>query len=1755
MIENNNEINSILPSDIAIIGMSCRFPGAKNIQEFWQNIVDGKETIRRFTPEELLSSGESAATINQDNYINARGVVDGADLFDAHFFGYSATDAKLLDPQHRIFLECGWEALETAGYCSEKYKDLIGVYASMAESTYLQENLLKNTKCTQSTDWLQLQIANSLTTLSTQLSYRLNLKGPSINITTACSSSLVTIIYACKGLIDYDCDIAVAGAAVISIPQLKGYIYQKGGIESVDGHCRAFDADASGTVFSDGVGAIVLKRLADAIQDNDVIYATIKGWNINNDGADKVGYTAPTVQGQARCILSAANFADINLETLDYIEAHGTGTAMGDPIEINALRIAFEAQTSRKQFCAIGSVKTNIGHADIAAGMASIIKTSLMLKNQIIPPVLHYKKANPAIDFGHTPFYVNDTLIPWLQNRTTHTRRAGINSSGIGGTNAFLIMEETPAFRVTKPHFEPSAQHLIILSAKTQTALDEMYKNLRNHLNICPLDMRDVAYTLQVGRKDFEFRQAILCEGNHLPTELNANNSLQRQRAIAKKFKIVFMFPGQGAQYQGMCNDLYQSEPEFAKLIDQGLAQLDTNIQAEVSLLLFGLDIQAQNSNQTLIVQPALFIFEYALGRFLMQLGVMPDAMLGHSLGEYVAACLAGVMDYATALNLIQLRAQLMDMTEPGSMLALACGETEARKLIKNTPLSIAACNTPNLTVISGLQSIIAEIKQTCTEQKIVAKSLNTSHAFHSQLMDNILPQFTRGLEKIIFQHPTIPFVSNLTGEWAQDYEVTTHEYWIQHLQHTVRFSEGVDLLIAQDFNIFLELGPGSTLTQFVKEISKNTPSFLIRNFNHYANSKRSNITQFLSTLAELWLQGVKIDWHSFNQHRRGSRVSLPTYPFQRQRYWIAPSTTQTQNFAQKLPYNQWFYEPSWKRTHLLDTLDGLALTSPSIWVILSDPSDLSEALHSYLSKNNHIVFTANRNNRFIQHSNYDYGIDLANKEHYQSFIQAILTHKQADDLKDQTLYIINLFPCTRENEVKNSITSCFYSVLFLTQSLIEQNYTQPVHMVLTATDLFSPLGEVIEPVKAILIGPGRIIPLEHKHIKIKVIDIGEQQNALVPSIVSDALIINNQDNILAYRKNYRWVQCYTQMNLSKNKRMPLQDNGLFVLTGGLGGIALTLVEYITQQTRNPKFVLLSRSDFPAQSTWEAWLSTQSAEDPKTKKILKFQSLIQQGAQIHCYQINISDTKLLTTVVQNIKTQFGPITGVIHCAGNPGGGLVQFKTKDMVDKVFEPKVLGTYALCQALKQEPLDFFVLCSSICSVSGELSQIDYCAANACLDSFPNANLLPKTKSVYAINWNSWQDVGMSVETERPADISFFDRNNDISPKEGAEIFFDSLQQNATQIIISTMSLDKFIDYIHSQTTDEMHSNEMISRDALLHDSDSYIPPATVIEKRTAQIWQDFFSLDKIGIHDDFYALGGHSLTALHLLNRINQHFKVTINIANFLNHATTIEQLAKVIELAIQTPISTTSSSIVVPLRPTGKHPPLFFLHPVAGTVFCYAELAKYLKYDAPIYGIQDPSFQHQTLQFKTLEEMASVYIIEIKKIQKNGPYYLGGLSFGATLAVEIARQLRLAGDSIAVLFFFDGWAKFSTAQHIEKQFKQAIDQLYQNTNHTQDLGNLPWQRMTLLLNYEIQPIMETVFLYKAQTLLPEYLEIDDPYNYWKKHVKKQIHLYQVPGNHETILAEPHVKILAELVDKTLVEMNHPPKAVKLLESAHA
>ncbi|HYO90813.1 MAG TPA: type I polyketide synthase, partial [Pyrinomonadaceae bacterium] len=656
---------------IAIIGMSARFPGAKNVARFWHNLRDGVECISFFTHEEMLAAGVDPALLDDSNYVNADGVLEDIDLFDASFFGFNPREAQVLDPQHRFFLECSWEALENAGYDPETYQGLIGVYAGTSISTY-QDNLYSNSELVGLVGDFQIAIGNNKDHLTTQVSYKLNLKGPSVAVQTACSTSLVSVCLACQSLLSYECDLALAGGVTIGVPQRTGYLYQPGGIGSPDGHCRAFDAAAQGTVGGSGVGLVVLKRLDDALADGDYIHAVIRGAALNNDGSLKVGYTAPSVVGQAQVIAMAQAIAGVEPETITYVEAHGTGTPLGDPIEIAALTQAFRARTTKKQFCAIGSVKTNIGHLDSAAGVAGLIKTVLALKHKMLPPSLHFTEPNPNIDFANSPFYVNATLKEWQANGSP--RRAGVSSFGIGGTNAHLVVEEAPKTEESAPS-RPA--QLLVLSAKTSSALERATANLAEHLRQHPeTNLADVAYTLQVGRRAFKQRRSLACDS--LVDAITALETPDHRRVLTASVEteqrpVAFMFSGQGAQYAGMSAGLYESEADFREQIDLCSELLKPHLDTDLRQLLYPGAGQWEEANlqlqQTAYAQPALFAVEYALAKLWMKWGVRPEAMIGHSLGEYVAASLAGVFSLEEALALVAARGRLMQRLPAGAML------------------------------------------------------------------------------------------------------------------------------------------------------------------------------------------------------------------------------------------------------------------------------------------------------------------------------------------------------------------------------------------------------------------------------------------------------------------------------------------------------------------------------------------------------------------------------------------------------------------------------------------------------------------------------------------------------------------------------------------------------------------------------------------------------------------------------------------------------------------------------------------------------------------------------------------------------------------------------------------------------------------------------------------------------------------------------------------------------------------------------
>jgi acyl transferase domain-containing protein len=878
--------------DVAIIGLAGRFPGACNVEEFWQNLRVGVESVSFFDDPELLAAGVDPDVLRDPRYVRAAPILADIDRFDAGLFGYPPREASSIDPQQRIFLECAWEALEVAGYDPARFDRPVGVYAGASISSYLLfGGLLPHLR----SDYLFTVLGNDKDFLSTRVSYKLDLTGPSVTVQTACSTALVAVHIACQSLLALECDMALAGGVSVRVPQKVGYLYRDGGVLSPDGHCRAFDAAARGTVFGSGAGIVVLKRLSDALADGDCVHAVIKGSAVNNDGSTKADFAAPSVTGQSRSIAEAISRAGVDARTLSYVEAHGTGTRLGDPIEVAALSTAFRAFTRKRAFCAIGSVKTNIGHADAAAGVIGLIKTVLALKHRLLPPSLHYRRPNPDLDLDNSPFHVASELMPWTGGDTP--RRAGVNSLGMGGTNAFVVVEEAPASASasasasaeTVPGGGPRDQ-LIRISARTETALAASTARLAEHLATHPdTDLADVAYTLHLGRREMPYRRAVVCrDAASAATALRRPDDpavlgAQTQRPTRD---VVFLLPGQGTQYPYMASQLYRTEGLFAEHVDRCCEILRPLLDRDLREILYPARAAAGELDRTEFAQPALFVIEYALAQLWIAWGVQPTSCIGHSLGEYVAACLAGVFGLEDALSLVALRGRLMQRLPLGSMLAVSLSEREVQPYL-SADVSLAAVNGPAQVVVAGSTAAIGRLADRLARIGIRAQRLATSRALHSPAVEPILDSLRQYVERLTRSAPRLPYLSNVTGTWITDREATDPDYWARQTRQPVRFADGLQELVDTTDGVFLEVGPGHTLGNLARRYVGRSPGRPVVASLADSRDGARDRALMLTAVGRLWLAGIGVDAERFYSGRRRRRVPLPTYPFERERYWI----------------------------------------------------------------------------------------------------------------------------------------------------------------------------------------------------------------------------------------------------------------------------------------------------------------------------------------------------------------------------------------------------------------------------------------------------------------------------------------------------------------------------------------------------------------------------------------------------------------------------------------------------------------------------------------------------------------------------------------------------------------------------------------------------------------------------------------------------------------------------------------------------
>ncbi len=1363
-------------TDIAVVGMALRVPGARNTREFWENLRGGVSSIRRLSTDELDAAGESPARYGLPNYVPVSADLPDMEMFDADFFGMSPKDAAVMDPQHRHFLECAWEAMENAARPPEREAGPVGVFAGCGMGSYFYDNVLSHRDLVERTGLFLLRhTGNDKDFLTTRASFLFDLKGPSVSVQTACSTSLVAVHTACQSLLARECDMALAGGVTIELPHRRGYLHQDGEILAPDGVCRAFDHRAAGTVFGSGVGVVVLRRLADALRDGDPIQGVIKATAINNDGAEKAGYLAPSIDGQARAIVEAQALAGIGADAIQYVECHGTGTYLGDPIEIAALTQAFRQGTGRIGFCRVGSVKTNIGHLDTAAGVVGLIKALLALRHGEIPASLGFERPNPSIDFAGSPFVVADRLTPWP--RVAGPRRAAVNALGVGGTNAHAILEAPPAIAPSRAGSD--GPELILLSARSRAALDAAGRDLAAELERRPeLPLADVACTLFFGRRHFEHRRVLAAADRaEAIALLNAGDGRRSHThtVLPEASGAVFLFPGGGAQHPGMARGLYDTEPVFRAAVDEGLGSLPPEAAAGIRAHWLGAPSHGAEAATWLLRPsrqlPAILICEVALARLWASRGLAPAALIGHSMGENAAACVAGIMTFREAVGLVRLRGELFDTVTGGGMLSVAL-DADALRARLPADLDLASVNGPGLCVVSGPEAVLAQFATALAAEGVEAAPVAIALAAHSRMLDPILPRFEAHLRTLDLRAPTIPVVSNLTGTWLTDAQARDPLYWVSHLRATVRFADGLACLAADRARVYVEVGPGRALSSLVKA-QGTIPAHAILNTLPHPDDATDARLSFLAAFGRAWATGLPLDPGRLWSGRGCRRVALPTYPFQHKRYFLDAAARQASDPAEAVParrseISEWGYRPVWRQSAA--PLEAQGETPPRTWLVFHDGDGIGPDLIARLRTAGHRVAEVVPGDQFGRRGPGSYALCAEQgRPAYEALVRAL----DADGCRPDR--ILHLWLLTRNQRVRPG-SSAFHHTLergfsCLVGLMPALGDTAPVHVTVVTSGLQSVGGRApVHPDKATVLGPALVIPKEMAGVTIRTIDmdwpepdvparLGRRPRPAVPEggdleRLWDDLIAEPGTETVAYHRARRWTQGFAPLALDAAEagRAHLREGGVYLVTGGLGDIAGAVCEALARQCR-ARLVLVGRTILPERALWDDLLRVHGPEGRTGRSIARIRRLEALGAEVLYGCADVSNPEELRAVVARAHATFGPINGVIHAAGLVRDGLVAMKSEADIEAVFAPKIQGTRNLHALLRDDPLDLFVLFSSTSADTAPAGQVDYVAANAYLNAFAEAAAGGGGCRTVAIHWGIWNGIGLAARSVAPA------------------------------------------------------------------------------------------------------------------------------------------------------------------------------------------------------------------------------------------------------------------------------------------------------------------------------------------------------------------------------------------------------------------
>ncbi|MEM7129588.1 MAG: amino acid adenylation domain-containing protein [Chloroflexota bacterium] len=1502
-----------LAGQIAIVGLAGRFPGANSADELWKNVRDGVESVTFFSDEELLEAGVDAETLADPNYVKASAILDNIEYFDSGFFGMTPNEAAAMDPQHRLFLECAQEVLEDAGTDPDQFGGKIGVFAGAGLSMYLIHNLVPSlSQIEGASDAFDVMLGNDKDFVPTRTSYKLNLNGPSVNVNTACSTSLVATHMACQSLLSYQCDMALAGGVSIQVPNISGYVYQEGMILSPDGHCRAFDAEAQGTVGGSGLGIVALKRLEDALADGDQIHAVILGSAINNDGAQKVGYTAPSVEGQSTVIREALRNSNVDAETIQYVESHGAGTILGDPIEMEAITKAYRSQTDATGFCAVGSVKTNVGHLDAAAGVTGLIKTVMALKHQQIPPSLNYETPNPQIDFANSPFCVSTELTEWQRNGTP--RRAGVSSFGIGGTNAHLILQEAPEVPAVDEAIngdnwsrqEEERSHLLILSAHSAQALTDSIQNLIEFLRSNPEDdLGTIGYTLQVGRKALPYRHTVVARSHQeaiqaLTEALELNQdpdagstdsdspNIDRtdQKPIDKRPNLAFVFPdemdaskagtpktaAQGA-LQSLVNigrGFYATSPTFRASMDQCMerieALMDLNLLDQLYPVSQEVVAQRHESNQPMNPAQnqaeqdfATFAIQYACAAMWQSWGIQPRAMSGSGVGEYVMACLSGVMALSDALTLVHARA------------------TCQLKFVDNQ-----------------------EAMQNAFQQK-----LNT----------------------VTLHPPRSAYVSSLSNFWISGDDATDPNYWLRTLERPETVAQPNVALLAEEETLLLTAGLVPTQD----------------------SAMHAMLWDVEESLGAIWQAGGLVNWHQVRGTRSRRRISLPTYPFQRQRYWIEPAPTQETTTLSAYEANaiaaetrqtdmaNWFYVNQWVQSPPLD--ENQAIPLDESWVIFNSQQPAITELIDTMRSTGYQVFDVRAGEAYAQLDDRTFTLNPVEESGYDDLLD-IISEEGMPLHYVQTLSLRG--EATESASDSGSSIRDYMSTLRLVQGLNAYNFEEKLTLTLVTEGLHEILGnESLQPQNALLLGLQKVIGQELSTIQCRTIDIGTASQALpnratsqsVEQLISELRFGTRldqasedeakqaiPDQIVAYRGPFRWVQQVAPVTVGQpsEEQVPLREEGVYLITGGLGNIGFILADYLAR-TVQARLVLVGRTELPPETEWAELLEEAEATDALSLKIRRLQHLQASGAEVRTVAADMADLAQVEALLTQATDHFGPINGIFHAAGETSDEsfeLLQFMAEEDVTRQFRPKVEGVNTLAQALanqteqeseSQQP-DFCVLMSSISSALGGLGFGAYAAANAYLDAFAQAANRTSPFPWFSFAWSDWHfiaEIGSPEQMREEEQLFELTAGTEMSPREGTEALMRLLAwQKRSHVMVSTSDLHarmrQWLQPRPSSGADgAAGSGQRFPRPSHLGEC---VAPRTETEAQICAIYEQNLGLEEVSIYDEFYELGGQSLLAIQIVSQLRETFQQDITI-DILLEESNVANVAEYIDMVQQ------------------------------------------------------------------------------------------------------------------------------------------------------------------------------------------------------------------------------------------------------------